>query len=116
MSSQSVQLHVGSPGATYSDVSTDAPKQLAAVKLFQDGVDHSSDPDGTIKRAVSFHITTETAGIRIGFGGATVSTVLGHLYPAGSIINLASWSEILDFRFISAVALTPATLQITPYY
>jgi len=114
MGGQSTQLHVGSPGVTYSVASTDAAQALAAAKLYLDGVDHTTDADYKF-RAVAVHITIDTEPIRIAFG-VNPTTSLGHRYLINSILPLASWADITNFKFISAVAGQHATLQVTVYF
>jgi len=69
------------------------------------------------RRASAVFITCEDADIRWTVGGVDpIAASLGHiLYDEGSI-RIVNGQWIRTFRYVSAVALTPARLQITAEY
>lgn len=64
---------------------------------------------------VGCFITCETNDVKYAFGVNPVSSGLGHiLVKASEGIFLSSHKQIIEFRFISAVAGAHGVLQITP--
>lgn len=68
------------------------------------------------KAAVSLDLSVETADIRIAFNATPTQAGLGHLIPAGERITIDNPADILNLKYISATASTPATIVITPRY
>ena len=98
------ELHAD-PGTTVSLTSSDSAQAIPA------GVLNASN-----KPAKRVWITVEDNTVRVGFGGAAISTSLGHLFYAGDIIKLDSYKQANEFRVISAVAGVHGVLQITGEY
>lgn len=63
------------------------------------------------QRARLATITTETASVRVRFDGTAPTTSVGHLYAAGSTIELQSTAQIQQFLAIATS--TSATISIT---
>jgi hypothetical protein len=106
---QKVILVTGNPEDTVSVPTTDTAQTLEDM-----GVVVSSDPANQVPNARKVNyaiITVESAPVRVGAGSP--STSLGHRYDVSTEIILESAEEIQNMKFISAVAGSPATLQIT---
>jgi hypothetical protein len=71
-------------------------------------------------RAQQLLATVETAAIRYTVNGATPTTTaggaVGHLVQSGSIIIVDSWSDIVHFKCINAVAGSGAVVKVTIGY
>ena len=68
-------------------------------------------------KASSVYISCETANIRWTVGGVDpIAASLGHILYATEGIRITNGQWIRTFRYVSAVALTPARLQITAEY
>lgn len=97
--SESVRIFDGTAGTTFSQNSTDTAQSLTASGITNAG--------GAI-------ITVETNSVRYAFTATPTQAGLGHLATAGTVIVLNSGSLVKNFKFISAVAATHGTLQISP--
>lgn len=95
----------GKAGTTFEQASTDTSQALTAASIKVGG-----------KNAQGAIITVEDNTIRYAFGTAPTQAGLGHSAAAGTKIVLDSSSLVHAFRFISAVAATPGSLQVTPIF
>ena len=90
------------PGPTTALTSTNSPQAIPAAVL-----NNGTKP---VKRVIA---TVETNTVRIGFGGVTVSTSLGHpIYPGDTFI-LDSYKQANELRVISAVSGVHGVIQFT---
>jgi len=97
---------IGNPGETYSVASTDV------AQLLDTGIMSLNS-----RSIIGILLTCETGNIRFALGGAIPTQAgLGHILYATQSLVLMSSKAARTFRFISAAAGTPGTLQITPYY
>jgi len=105
----SVQVAVdeGVVGVTYTVATTDAAQSIATNKKYFDGVSKG--------KATGALVTVAVKSIRFAFG-VDPTTSFGHLCNADGSIELVSWQEVNDFRFISAASGQAATLTITIRY
>ena len=110
-----------------SDVAQGLPTSVTQDGAFYTGMQRiqrdqtgQEDPTGTFKTvpvlASSALITVENASIRYAFGGVAPTqgaNPVGHLLEAGQSLKLDNPADVASFQFISAVAATPAVLQVT---
>lgn len=96
----------GFPGVTFSQASTNTSQGLPDAVL---------ELSGTPIRGVIIYVDNNP--IRYTFGVApTLSPALGLVAEQGGKIILRSFSECVDFRFISRNSGAAALLQIAPTY
>ena len=97
------------------------------VKITSDDTSNNLIDDGGIAAAITTLgenknriiqqclITCEVSNIRFTFR-ATYTDALGHILYVGQSIVLQSIVQFRQFRYISAVAVTPGDLMVTPTY
>lgn len=91
--------------ATQTVVSSDAVATLPAAII------------ALATRASAVYITCETANIRWTVGSVDpIAASLGHILYSAQGIRIVNGQWIRTFRYVSAVAGTPARLQITAEY
>lgn len=114
MAIQPVEIMRGVAGLTVRQVSTNSS---AAIVITELGTAPATF--GGQRAVVGAKITVETNTIRIAFGGDAVQTggsEVGHLFIAGSVIEIQDGATLRACRILSAVADTHGVIQTTPYY
>ncbi len=114
MAIQPVEIMKGVAGATVRQASTDSS---AAITITELGTAPSTF--GGQRAVVGAKITVETQSIRIAFGTAAVQTggsEVGHLFIAGSVIEIQDGATLRACRIISAANGVHGVIQTTPYY
>lgn len=115
MGIQPIVIMEGVASATIKQLSTDESAALVITEL-------GTAPSlfGGQRAVTGAKITVETNSIRMAFGGATAvktgATQIGHLFIAGTVIEIRDGATLRAIRIVSAVADNHGSLQITPYY
>ena len=103
-------------GTTQQDDSTNTAQNLPDGVLYKDG---DSSNIANANKCSAVFITCEDNPIRYAFNTDPTNdsgTGLGHILAAGEAIRLASFDEATNFKFISQVAGSHGTLQMTAEY
>jgi len=90
------------PGPTTALTTTNSPQAIPAAVL-----NNGTKP---VKRVIA---TVDTNAVRIGFGGVTVSTTLGHIIYPGDGFTLTSFKQANELRVISAETGIHGVIQFT---
>lgn len=109
---QKIAIVTGNPNDVVTGTTSDTAQSLVAL-----GASISTSPVNQVSggRQANYAIIS-VEGYPIRYGKGSVSTSLGHPAEPGDEIKLESADEVLNCKFISAVAGNHATLQITVEY
>lgn len=98
----------GRPGITTRLATTDAVQTIASSLMALNG-----------KAIIGLDIYVDAQAVRYAFGVDPVedgSTYLGRKVAATGLIELTSFEQIANFRFISAASGSHGVLQLMPFY